>query len=160
DEVAAVGRFRAGTGETLVFDAAWIQQGGFDAGVAVTGQIVTGVGGDSFTIAPDPGEAGSTHPFTGRVLPGAQLFNRAGGALAPGDLVPGRRVRAFGVLAGSAPQHLDASLVFVREHEGTALLHGTVLAPFDAAAGTLSVQAVTRTSVGPACVAIGADDAV
>ena len=160
DEIAAVGRFRIGTGETLVFDALWIQQGGFDAGIAVTGVIRTGVVGGEFTIAPDPDGPIATDELRVSLLPGAKLFNRAGEPLAPGDLQPGLRVRAFGVLAGTDPERLDASLVFVRERADLARLHGTVTQRFDAAAGTLVIQAVTPTSVGPACVAIGSGDDV
>src|SRR5262245_59118815 len=71
DEIAAVGRFRVGTGEALVFDALWIQQGGFDAITAVTGEILTGVTGDEFTIAPDPEGPVSAAELTVRLLPGA-----------------------------------------------------------------------------------------
>jgi hypothetical protein len=158
DEIAAVGRFRIGTGETLVFDALWIQQGGFDAGIAVTGEILTGVSGGEFTIAPDPEGPIAADELTVRLLPGAKLWSRAGEPIAPGDLQPGLRVRAFGVLAGET--RLDASLVFVRERGDLARLHGTVTQRFDAAAGTLVIQAVTPTSVGPACVAIASGDDV
>ena len=92
-----------GTGETLVLDAAWIQQGGFDAGIAVTGEILTGVVGDEFTIAPDPEGPIATDELTVRLFSGAKLFNRAGESLAPSDLEPGLRVRVFGVLAGAIP---------------------------------------------------------
>jgi hypothetical protein len=160
DEIAAVGRFRIGTGETLVFDALWIQQGGFDAGIAVTGELLSGVVGGEFTIAPDPDGPIEAEELTVRLLPGAKLFNRAGEPLAPSDLQPGLRVRAFGVLAGTDPERLDASLVFVRARADLARLHGTVTQRFDAAAGTLVIQAVTPTSVGPACVAIGSGDDV
>ena len=160
DEIAAVGRFRIGTGETLVFDALWIQQGGFDAGVAVTGRILTGVVGDEFTIAPDPDGPVDVDELTVRLLPGAKLFNRAGESLVPGDLEPGLRVRVFGVLAGSDPERLDASLVFVREPVDLARLHGTVSQRFDAASGTLVIQSQTPTGVGPACVAIASGDDV
>lgn len=158
DEIAAVGRFRVGTGETLVFDALWIQQGGFDAGIAVTGEILTGVVSGEFTIAPDPEGPVTADQLTVRLLPGAKLFNRAGEPLAPSDLQPGLRVRAFGAPAGET--RLDASLVFVRERADLALLHGTVTQRFDAAAGTLVIQTVTPTSVGPACVAIESGDDV
>jgi hypothetical protein len=160
DEVAAVGRFRIGTGETLVFDAAWIQQGGFDALVAVTGVIRTSVVGDEFTIAPDPDGLVPAGELTVRLLPGAKLFDRRGGALSPGDLQPGQRARVFGALAGTDPERLDASLVFVREPADATRLHGAVAQRFDPAAGTLVIQAVTSTSVGPACVAIGSGDDV
>jgi hypothetical protein len=143
-----------------VFDALWIQQGGFDAGIAVTGVIRTGVVGGEFTIAPDPDGPIAADELRVRLLPGAKLFNRAGEPLAPGDLQPGLRVRVFGVLAGTDPERLDASLVFVRERADLARLHGTVTQRFDAAAGTLVIQAVTPTSVGPACVAIGSGDDV
>ena len=146
DEIAAVGRFRVGTGETLVFDALWIQQGGFDAGIAVTGEVLTRVVGGEFTIAPDPEGPIAVDELTVRLLPGAKLFNRAGESLAPSDLRPGMRVRVFGVLAGSDPERLDASLVFVRARADLARLHGTVTQRFDAAAGTLVIQAVTPTS--------------
>jgi hypothetical protein len=160
DTIAAVGRFRIGTGETLVFDALWIQQGGFDAIVGVTGVVRTGVVGDEFTIAPDPDGPVAGSELAVRLLPGAKIFGRGGEALAPGDLHPGARVRVFGVLAGTDPERLDASLVFVRESTDLARLHGTVTQRFDAAAGTLVIQAVTPTSVGPACVAIGSGDGV
>ncbi len=158
DEIAAVGRFRVGTGETLVFDALWIQQGGFDAGIAVTGEILTGVVGDEFTIAPDPDGPIAADELTVRLLPGAKLFNRAGESLAPSGLQPDLRVRVFGVLAGET--RLDASLVFVRERADLARLRGTVTQRFDPAVGTIVIQAVTPTSVGPACVAIDSGDDV
>jgi hypothetical protein len=160
DEIAALGRFQVGTGETLVFDALWIQQGGFDAGIAVTGEILTEVVGGEFTIAPDPEGPIEDDELVIRLLPGAKIFDRAGQTLAPGDLRPGARVRAFGVPAGTDPERLDASLVFVRERALPARLRGTVTQRFDAASGKLVIQAVTPTSVGPACVAIGAGDDV
>jgi hypothetical protein len=157
DEIAAVGRFRIGTGETLVFDAAWIQQGGFDAGVAVSGEVRTGVSGGEFTIAPEADGPVDADELLVRLLPGAKLFDRAGEPLAAGDLHPGQRVRVFGVLRGEA---LDASLLFVRENTDRARLHGTVTRAFDASAGTLVIQSVTATSVAPACVAIASGDDV
>ncbi len=159
DEIAALGRFRVDTGETLVFDALWIQQGGFDAGVAVTGTVLTAVSGDEFTIAPDPGGPISSDELDVRLLAGAKLFNRAGESLSPAALQPGLRVRAFGTLAGTETR-LDASLVFVRERADLARLHGEVTQPFDSADGTLVIQAVTDTQVGPECVALESGDGV
>jgi hypothetical protein len=160
DVVAALGRFRVDAGEALVFDAAWIQQGGFAAGIAVTGEIVTGESGGEFTIAPDPDGPVPTSDLLVRLQGGAKLFDRAGDPVAPGDLVPGLRVRVFGVLAGSDPERLDASLVFVRERSDQVRLHGAVTEPFDAADGTLTIQAVSDTVVGPACIALSAGDGV
>jgi hypothetical protein len=160
DEIAAVGRFRIGTGETLVFDALWIQQGGFDAIVGVSGVVRTGVVGGEFTIDPDPDGPVAGDALAVRLLPGAKIFGHGGDPLAPADLHPGVRVRVFGTLAGTDPERLDASLVFVRESADLARLHGTVSQRFDAAAGTLVIQAVTPTSVGPVCVAIESGDEV
>ena len=160
DEIAAIGRFRIGTGETLVFDALWIQQGGFDAGVGVTGEILTGVSGDEFTIAPDPGSPVSEAELTVRLVPGAKLFDRGGDPLAPGDLEPGLRVRVFGVLAGTDPERLDASLVFVREPVDQTQLRGPVTQVFDASDGTLVINAATGGTVGPVCVALESGDDV
>jgi uncharacterized protein DUF4382 len=172
DAIAALGKFRIDTGESLVFDAGWIQQGGFAAGVVVNGEIVSGVSGDEFAIAPDFGGPVAVDELTVRLLPGAKLWNRAGEPLALADLVPGLRVRVFGVLAGTDPQasrsepeasedhreRLDASLVFARERADLERLHGTVTRAFDSAAGTIAIQVATATSVGPACVALGAGD--
>lgn len=158
DEIAAIGRFRVGTGEALVFDALWIQQGGFDAGVAVTGVVQSGVSGDEFTISPDPDGPISEDLLTVRLLPGAKLFDRAGDPVAPGDLDPGLRVRVFGALAGEA--HLDASLVFVRERADLAELHGKVTRAFDPSDDTIVIQSVTGTTVGPACIALEPGDGV
>jgi hypothetical protein len=160
DEIAALGRFRIGTGETLVFDALWIQQGGFAAGVGVTGEILTDVSGDEFTIAPDPGGPVSADELTVRLLPGAKLFGRGGDALEPDDLVPGLRVRVFGLPAGTDPERLEASLVFVREPVDLVRLHGKITRAFDASDGTLVIQAATGTSVGPACIALEPGDSV
>src|SRR5262249_22061766 len=160
DEIAAIGRFRADSGEALVFDAAWIQQGGFEVGVAVTGEVLTGVAGGEFTIATDPDGPVAAHELIVRLQDGAKLFDRAGDPVAPGDLAPGQRVRVFGVLAGTDPERLDASLVFVREPADAARLHGTVSEAFDPADRTIVIQAVTSTSVGPTCVAIAPGDDV
>jgi Domain of unknown function (DUF4382) len=160
DTIAALGRFRIGTGETLIFDALWIQQGGFEAGIAVTGTVRTAVSGDEFTIEPDPDGPVSAPELTVRLLPGAKLFGRGGDPLAPGDLQPGLRVRVFGVLAGTDPERLDASLVFVREPADATQLHGTITQRFDASDGTIVIQAATGMSVGPVCVAIGSGDGV
>jgi hypothetical protein len=159
DEIAAVGRFRDGTGETLVFDAQWIQQGGFDAGVAVTGDVVTGVVGGEFTIAPDPDGPVDADELDVRLLPGAKLFDPTGDPVDPGELEPGQRVRAFGVLAGTETR-LDASLVFVRESADSTRMRGTVAQRFDASSGRLVIQRSTTTGVGPVCVAIASGDDV
>ncbi|TMA33970.1 MAG: DUF4382 domain-containing protein [Deltaproteobacteria bacterium] len=160
DEIAAIGRFHVDTGETLVFDALWIQQGGFDVGVAVSGEVLTGVSGGEFTISPDPDGPVTADPLTVHLLAGAKLFDRAGNAVAPADLVPGLRVRVFGVLAGTDPERLDASLVFVREPADLTRLRGTVTEAFDPADHTIVIRAVTSTSVGPRCVAIEPGDDV
>jgi Domain of unknown function (DUF4382) len=160
DEIAAIGRFRIGTGETLVFDALWIQQGGFDAGVGVTGEILTGVSGDEFTIAPDPGSPVSEAELAVRLLSGAKIFDRGGDPVAPGDLEPGLRVRVFGVLAGTDPERLDASLVFVREPVDQTQLRGPVAQVFDASDGTIVINAATGGTVGPVCVALESGDDV
>ena len=91
-----------------------------------------------------------------RLVDGAKLFTRAGETLAPGDLEPGLRVRAFGVLALSStePDRLDASLVFVHEHTELVRVGGTVIETFDPADGTLVIQAIGDTFVGPLCVAL------
>jgi hypothetical protein len=158
DEIAALGRFRIDTGETLVFDALWIQQGGFDVGVGITGEVLTGVSGDDFTIAPDPDGPVSAAELTVRLLPGAKLFGRGGDPLTPGDLAPGQRVRVFGAPAGET--RLDASLVFVREPVDLAQLHGEITRAFDPSDGTLVIQAATATSVGPVCIALESGDGV
>jgi len=160
DRVAALGRFRVGAEDALVFDAEWIQQGGFAAGTTVTGEVTAGVVGDEFAITPDPDGPVLADPLTVRLLDGAKLFGRSGNPVAPADLVPGERVRVFGVLAGTDPERLDASLVFVREPAAETRLHGTVTHAFDAASGTLVIQSVTPTSVAPACVALAAGDDV
>jgi hypothetical protein len=160
DPIAALGRFRIGDGESLVFDAEWIQQGGFAAGIAVTGEVVAGVSGDELVIAPDPDGPVASDTLTVRLLSGAKLFDRAGDPVDPGDLVPGVRVRVFGVLAGGSPERLDASLVFVREPADATQLHGTITQRFDASDGTIVIQAATGMSVGPVCVAIGSGDGV
>jgi hypothetical protein len=69
-------------------------------------------------------------------------------------------VRVFGVLAGTDPERLDASLVFVREPADQAQLHGTITRAFDASDGTLAIQAVSGAIVGPACVALEPGDDV
>jgi hypothetical protein len=160
DEVAALGRFRIDTGETLVFDALWIQQDGFAAGVGITGVVTTGVSGDEFTIAPDPGAPVSHDDLAVRLLAGARLFDRGGDPVAPGDLAPGLRVRVFGVLADTDPERLDASLVFVRESADLVPLRGEITRAFDASDGTLVIQAQTATGVGPACIALESGDGV
>jgi hypothetical protein len=160
DEVAALGRFRIATGETLVFDALWIQQGGFAAGIGVTGVVTAGVSGDELVVAPDPGGPVPDDELAVRLLAGAQLFDRAGDPVEPGDLVPGLRVRVFGVLADTDPERLDASLVFVRERADLEQLHGEITRAFDASDDTLLIQAATSTSVGPACIALEPGDGV
>jgi len=160
DEIAALGRFRIDTGETLVFDALWVQQGGFAAGIGITGEVQSDVSGDEFAIAPDPDGPVDADVLAVRLLPGAKLFDRAGDPVAPGDLEPGLRVRVFGVLAGSDPERLDASLVFVREPADLTQVHGEITRAFDASDGTLAIQAATATIVGPLCVALEAGDGV
>jgi len=167
DRLAALGRFRVGAGEDLVFDALWIQQGGFDASIAVTGEILEGVAsGDDpleFLLAPDPDGPIQAEELVVRLLEGAKIFARAGQPLFPSELEPGQRVRAFGVLvlSGGEPDRLDTSLVFVRAPDVAPVrLRGVVSVPFDSASGELVINARSDVSVAPRCVALEPSDAV
>ena len=121
DELAALGRFRTGSGEALIFDAVWLRELGFDAGTSISGEVLQGVfGGKFFVIAPDPGgPIGIDDELFVALVDGAKIFTREGAPLDPGDLVPGLRVRVFGVLtlSDTQPDLLEASFVFVHEDE-------------------------------------------
>lgn len=163
DEIAALGRFRIGTGETLVFDAVWIQQDGFAAGLWVSGEVLEGVAGDEFIIAPDADGPIQSDALVVRLRDGATLFSRAGQPLDPSDLEPGLRVRAFGVfipLRHPTGPRLDASLVFAHAPVELVRVRGTVTQPFAAADRTIEIHATTDTAVGPLCIALEPGDGV
>jgi hypothetical protein len=140
-------------------DAVWIHQGGFAAGTAVSGEVVDGVVGDEFAIAPDADGPVQVDALVVRLLDGAVIVTRDGEVVNPSELEPGMRVRAFGMLVPPSgdPDRLDASLVFVRESIDLEQLSGTVTEAFDPNDGTLVIQ---DTIVGPVCIAVGAGDDV
>jgi len=164
DRAGALGRFRVGRGEALVFDAEVVQEGGFADLDVVSGEVLEGVvpGDDplEFEIAPDQIGFRPSIALTVGLQPGAKLFTRGGVEVDPADLRPGQHVRAIGLYGSSDPNRLDAVVVFVRNEVRANSLRGVVAEPFDAERGELTVNAEDGGSVGPRCVAIEPDDDV
>jgi hypothetical protein len=164
DRAGALGRFRVGGGEGLVFDAEVVQQDGFADLDVVSGEVIEGIDPSDdpaeFVIAPDPIGFRPSEALTVRLQPGAKLFTRGGEAVDPADLRPGQHVRAIGLYGSSDPDRLDAVVVFVRNTVSSKTLRGVVAEPFDAGSGELVINAGGDGGVGPRCVAIEAGDDV
>ncbi len=160
DRAGALGRFRVGKGEALVFDAEVVQEGGFADLDVVSGEVIEGVVDDAFRIAPDQIGFRPSMALTIQLQPGAKLFTRGGAEVDPADLRPGQHVRAVGLYGSGDPGRLDAVIVFVRDAVRARSLRGVVAAPFDAERGELLVNAEGDAGVGPRCVAIEPGDDV
>ena len=119
DEIAAVGRFRAGTGETLVFDALWIQQGGFDAGIAVTGEVLTGVVGGEFDDRARPGGPDRRSTSSPCGCSRARSCSTARASRSPRATSGRACACASSACPPARPERLDASLVFVARARGS-----------------------------------------
>ena len=160
DEIAAVGRFRVGTGETLDIRCAVDPAGRLRRGDRGDGRDpYARVGRRVHRSRPDPEGPIARRRLTVRLVPGAKLFNRAGEALDRATSGPAT------ACASSAPSR-ERNNTPRREPRIRARARGSRAATRN---GDAAVRRRIRHArdpgrdaggVGPACVAIGSGDDV